>query len=418
MPVSETQYPLDNPNPFIQEPAKDDDVDAGAGSEEVHQKRAVRDFSYLWGNAFSVRKRDIVSGPASVGSCSNSTTSTTGTATSTTTGTTATAITNTANVTGTVSGTTTGTITGTTTRTGFTTLTTTSGSGFGSGSGSGSGTTQSISTGAIVSTWADWDPNNPEATGTWGNWDPNKSTATPWADWDPNNPDATGTWGNWDPSKPTATNSWNDWDTQPTTWALWSSQSDSVPMTKTICFGKDCRPSVVAVPTVTTYLWPISDICETGLTTRTVTITATCAKGCDSRPTGIPQGFTTTQVYCSACADPSSVVITVKAAETGSWSEWVADGSVKATSSAKPTEWSAIPVASSLTPASAKTTQWSAVTVATPADPGAATNNKSNTSPSATSTNQMIAKYTGGAVANAVTHGGVFAAFVAAAWAL
>lgn len=363
MPVSETQYPLDSPNVFITDPTPDV-VDTGAGSEEVHQRRARRDFSYLWGNAFTLRKRDIISGPASVGTCDNTTTTTTtGSATGIPT----------SNHTSTATGTPSGTPTGT----GTTLLTVTT--------GTSSGTAKITSTGTIATTWADWDPTNPDATGTWGNWDPNK---------------------------PAGTSLWGDWNALSTAWALWSSQSGSAPMTKTFCSGNDCRTSVVAIPTVTIYPLAVPDICETGLTTRTITITATCTKGCDSRPTGVPQGYTTTQVYCSACADPSTILLTVKVTETSSWSGWATDATVKVSSSAKPTTWSAIPAGSSATPAaSVKSTAWSAASVATPA---ASSINTGSAWSSATSTNPMVAKYTGGATANAIAHTGVFVALAAA----
>jgi chitinase len=118
----------------------------------------------------------------------------------------------------------------------------------------------------------------------------------------------------------------------------WSSQSGHIPLTKTHTTitvqtvtkcsydKKDCPVNsatptvlvtetktaitVVAVPTTTVYVTSIVDVCSTGLQTKTVTVTQTCNKGCISKPTGIPQGYTTTVKYCEACATPSTVTVT------------------------------------------------------------------------------------------------------------
>jgi chitinase len=118
----------------------------------------------------------------------------------------------------------------------------------------------------------------------------------------------------------------------------WSSQSGYIPRTQTYTTTtvqtitkcspnkKDCPVNsatptvlvtetktaitVVAVPTTTVYVTSVVDVCSTGLQTKTVTITQTCSTGCTSKPTGIPQGYTTTVKYCDACATPSSVTVT------------------------------------------------------------------------------------------------------------
>jgi hypothetical protein len=125
----------------------------------------------------------------------------------------------------------------------------------------------------------------------------------------------------------------------------WSSQSGYIPLTKTYTtttvqtitkcspHKKDCpvnsatptalvtetktATTVVAVPTTTVYVTSIVDVCSTGLQTKAVTVTQTCNTGCISRPTGIPQGYTTTVKYCEACATPSTVTVTVCTACAG-----------------------------------------------------------------------------------------------------
>jgi hypothetical protein len=82
-------------------------------------------------------------------------------------------------------------------------------------------------------------------------------------------------------------------------------------ITKTI----DGTAGICAVPTKTTYIDYVDDICETGHYSKTITITATCNKGCDSKPTGVPQGYTTSTVHCSVCKPPSDVVVTYKQGE-------------------------------------------------------------------------------------------------------
>jgi chitinase len=132
-----------------------------------------------------------------------------------------------------------------------------------------------------------------------------------------------------DSSKATAT---------PTPYEAWSSQAGCVPVTQTYtktdiktitkCNGdyKNCPVNsatptvivtntktgtiVVAVPTTTVYVTSIVDVCPTGLTTKIATITQTCNSGCTSKPTGVPQGYTTIVKYCDACATPSTVTVT------------------------------------------------------------------------------------------------------------
>lgn len=112
---------------------------------------------------------------------------------------------------------------------------------------------------------------------------------------------------------------WGPWsaDDPAYTWPVWTSQVDCVPVTKTFCGASGekqygCSVGVVAVPTKTIYVDWVTDVCETGITTKIVTVTATCNKGCDIKPTGVPQGFATSKVYCSACAVPSDVIVTIK----------------------------------------------------------------------------------------------------------
>lgn len=69
--------------------------------------------------------------------------------------------------------------------------------------------------------------------------------------------------------------------------------------------------TVVAVPTKIIYATRIIDVCSTGLTTSSVTVTQTCKDGCTAKPTGIPHGYTTTVKYCEACATPSTVTVTI-----------------------------------------------------------------------------------------------------------
>ncbi|KAH7078174.1 hypothetical protein BKA63DRAFT_593574 [Paraphoma chrysanthemicola] len=68
--------------------------------------------------------------------------------------------------------------------------------------------------------------------------------------------------------------------------------------------------TVIAIPTTTVYVTKVVDVCSTGLTTKTATVTQTCNAGCTTRVTGVPQGYTTTVKYCDACATPSTVTVT------------------------------------------------------------------------------------------------------------
>lgn len=236
----------------------------------------------------------------------------------------------------------------------------------GSASGSGVSTTgkatSSTTGGYYGSTWA-----------TWNGMTSVKPTSV-----------SVSTWSGWDPVKPKTTT--------PAVWSAWSSQAGSVPATKTICGkdGKDCKVTVVAIATTTVYVDYVQDVCSTGLYTKTITVTATCNTGCDSKPTGVPQGYTTTAVYCSACATASTVIVTVKDdSYTGAKTTqdaWQALSSVAA--SGKPAgntnqaSWSGVPAATG--------TSWSSW----------------NASPTAPN----VAKYTGGATKN-MAAGGVLAAF-------
>ena len=75
----------------------------------------------------------------------------------------------------------------------------------------------------------------------------------------------------------------------------------------------------LALPSTTIWVTSVVNVCPTGLSTSPITFTATCPGGCSTRPTTIPQGYTTVVVYCSACAIPSSVVVTTPIASvTGS----------------------------------------------------------------------------------------------------
>lgn len=91
----------------------------------------------------------------------------------------------------------------------------------------------------------------------------------------------------------------------------WDSQEGCTPVTRTI----GGKVGVYAVPTETIYIDYVEDVCETGRYSKTITVTATCNKGCDAKPTGVPQGYTTSAVYCSACATPSNVLVTIKSGE-------------------------------------------------------------------------------------------------------
>ncbi|KAF2125912.1 hypothetical protein P153DRAFT_408841 [Dothidotthia symphoricarpi CBS 119687] len=70
------------------------------------------------------------------------------------------------------------------------------------------------------------------------------------------------------------------------------------------------RTVAVNVPTITEYVADVVAVCSAGLITNTVMTTAPCDAGCTERPTGVPQGYATKEVYCSACATSSIVVVT------------------------------------------------------------------------------------------------------------
>lgn len=253
-----------------------------------------------------------------------------------------------------------------------------------------------------------------------------KSGST-WAAWEPK-PTTSNTWATWSTSSSKKPSSWSD--PKPTAWDAWANQDDCVPVTTTFYDDvyKTTKTVVVAVPTKTVYLDYVNDVCETGITTKVVTVTATCDKGCSSKPTGAPQGYTTTAVYCSQCASPSTVTITIKATE---WAN-VADPKKTTTATAtgaKPTEWANVPDASKTTSNGGKPTEWANVadpsskTTASsgkPTDwanvPAAASGSGSATGSWAdwqnpTATGPKVAKYTGGAAVKTVSVGAVFALF-------
>ncbi|KAI5269521.1 hypothetical protein E4T47_07021 [Aureobasidium subglaciale] len=67
-------------------------------------------------------------------------------------------------------------------------------------------------------------------------------------------------------------------------------------------------------PSTTVWVTSVVNVCPTGLTTSAITVTATCPSGCSTRPSGIPQGFSTTTVFCSACAIPQVITVTTPVA--------------------------------------------------------------------------------------------------------
>lgn len=225
------------------------------------------------------------------------------------------------------------------------------------------------------------------------------------------------------PKDPEST-TWGPWSSKTNSWEAWTSQKDSIPITKTICAKQnDCKTQIVAVPTKTVYVEYVTDVCETGLTTKIVTVTATCTKGCDSKPTGVPQGYTTTAIYCSACAEPSTVTITVKVSETAKaseWSSWTSDPAktVKPTPTGTASQWSSwVADGSSAkvsTPAAASST-WAAWNgAATGSSKPASGTAADNWSAWATATGSSpVAKYTGAASAKTVASGSLFAAVFA-----
>lgn len=93
-------------------------------------------------------------------------------------------------------------------------------------------------------------------------------------------------------------NSWGQWSSSTKTtssasgWSTWASGKSSVTASsKSESWGTWSG----AVPTTTVYVTGIVDVCPTGLITKTVTVTATCSNGCYGKPTGIPEGYTTTK---------------------------------------------------------------------------------------------------------------------------
>lgn len=275
------------------------------------------------------------------------------------------------------------------------------------------------------------------------------STGSVWNEWESGKvtTDSASTWTTWDPKKPSTTpaptGTWGPWSSKgdSDSWEAWTSQDDSIPVTKTVCKGgKDCSTVVVAIPTKTVYVDYFIDVCETGITTKTATVTATCAKGCEYKPTGIPDGYTTKSVYCSACATPSTVLVTVTVSKPSEWAN------VDATSSAKKT--SADPSWSTWTGATGTATSKGSKPTSGAAGSGSGSgsgNSVSDWNPwvngasgsagsgsgsatgtgawstwaDATATGPMVAKYTGAASTNDICmRTSVFAAVLAGLWFL
>ncbi|KAH7070311.1 hypothetical protein FB567DRAFT_613153 [Paraphoma chrysanthemicola] len=156
-------------------------------------------------------------------------------------------------------------------------------------------------------------------------------------------PSSVGGYNDYPPSRSTGQVYDQYYDSYPTTSTpcptpAWSSQPGYIPYTKTYTTTTvqtitECRrndkacplntatrtayitetktaTTVIAIPTTTVYVTKVVDVCSTGLTTKTATVTQTCNSGCTTRVTGVPQGYTTTVKYCDACATPSTVTVT------------------------------------------------------------------------------------------------------------
>ena len=63
--------------------------------------------------------------------------------------------------------------------------------------------------------------------------------------------------------------------------------------------------------TATTYTTTIQDVCPTGLADKTITVEEACPCMAEQSRTALP-GYTTTEVYCSACATPGTVTVFVE----------------------------------------------------------------------------------------------------------
>ncbi|XMA09284.1 hypothetical protein WAI453_002075 [Rhynchosporium graminicola] len=97
----------------------------------------------------------------------------------------------------------------------------------------------------------------------------------------------------------------------------------------TSCSPGHVTTSLISLSTITspipvyatTYTTAYVDICPTGITTKTYTITRTCTEEKCSAPTTIPEHFTTTTKVCEACPDRPTLTITCPVeSETGTWS--------------------------------------------------------------------------------------------------
>ncbi|PBP25190.1 hypothetical protein BUE80_DR004009 [Diplocarpon rosae] len=106
-----------------------------------------------------------------------------------------------------------------------------------------------------------------------------------------------------------------------------------------------CAPTVTNCPygSITTHTIPLSpttnvpmyetiyttayvDICPTGLTTHTYTLTHTCTAAACQVPTTLPTHFAVTTKVCSACEGKPTLIVTCPV-ETGKWSNGTATAS-------------------------------------------------------------------------------------------
>ncbi|KAL2068734.1 hypothetical protein VTL71DRAFT_15072 [Oculimacula yallundae] len=94
--------------------------------------------------------------------------------------------------------------------------------------------------------------------------------------------------------------------------------------TSTISLSTIASP--IAVYT-TIYTTAYIDICPTGLTTKTYTITHTCTEEKCSVPTTLPEHFTTTEKVCVACPEKPTLTVTCPVeTATGTWSNGTVPG--------------------------------------------------------------------------------------------
>ena len=71
------------------------------------------------------------------------------------------------------------------------------------------------------------------------------------------------------------------------------------------------RTTATVIPTITSWWADLVDVCSTGLTTHHVPITYSHTSGFFSRPTGCPDGYTTTKALCTACKPQGYIDATV-----------------------------------------------------------------------------------------------------------